>query len=293
MTIFMLANLYLTIKMETMMSNDNLFQDSTYLQQNQYRTSSNLDARAALHRRFSSANVDWQPWLFGFLALQPGMRVLECGCGPGWLWRENLDQIPSDCHITLTDLSLGMVVEAEAVLTQSDHRFEFRQANIEALDFADEMFDLVVANHMLYHLPNLAQGLSEVCRVLKPNGRFLAATNGNNHMKELANLIPKSLDQLSSSFRVRGAGEQLSFRLENGRSLLTPYFETIDLHLYEDGLHITEVEPLLAYVFSMMPPGLEVSQTAVVRLRDVWSAKIAAEGAIKISKHSGVFVGVK
>lgn len=275
------------------MSDKNLFQDSTFLRQNQYKTSSNLNARAALHRQFSTASVGWPPWVFGFLGLTAGMRVLECGCGPGWLWRGNLDRIPGDCHIILTDLSAGMVAEAEAALADSDHTFAFRQANIEVLDFAVETFDVVVANHMLYHVPDLAQGLSEVRRVLKRNGRFIAATNGNNHMKELPNLIPESLSQQSTSFRMRGAGEQLSFRLENGRSLLSPYFETIDLHLYEDSLHVTEVEPLLAYAFSMMPSGAGVPQTAVNQLRAAWAAQIAADGAIEISKHTGVFVARK
>ena len=275
------------------MSSKNIFQDSDYLQKNQYRDSSNLDARAALHRKFSTARVRWQPWVLGWLTLEPGVRVLECGCGPGWLWRENLERLPAGCHITLTDLSPSMVAEAEAALADSDHHFAFQQANIQVLDFADETFDVVVANHMLYHVPDLAQGLSEVRRVLKPNGRFIAATNGNQHMKELPELIPESLKQRSASLRMRGEELQLPFRLENGRSLLDPYFDTVELHLYEDSLHITEVEPLLAYAFSMIKPDIDVPETAVDQLRDAWSAKIAAEGAINISKHSGVFVALK
>ena len=74
------------------MSEVKLFQDSYYLQRNQYRDSRNLDARAELHRRFSTAVTDWQPWVFDLLQLKPEMRVLECGCGPGWLWRENVDR---------------------------------------------------------------------------------------------------------------------------------------------------------------------------------------------------------
>ena len=272
------------------MGNKKLFQDRDYLQKNQYRDSSNLDARANLHRKFSTAKVRWQPWVFDWLALESGMRVLECGCGPGWLWRENLDRIPTGCQMTLTDLSSGMVAEAEEALADSEHAFMFKTVDIQALDFADDSFDVIVANHMLYHVPDLALGLSELHRVLKPNGRLIAATNGLNHMVELPTLIPDSLKKLSGSTLVRGESIQLPFRLENGRSLLDPYFGTIDLHLYKDGLHITEVEPLLAYAFSMIRPGKDVVETVVAELREEWSAKMAAEGAIDISKHSGVFV---
>lgn len=275
------------------MTSKNLFQDGDYLQKNQYRNSSNLDARAELHRRFSTASQRWQPWVFQFLSLEPGMRVLECGCGPGWLWRENLAHIPAGCQITLTDLSPGMVAEAEAALAGSGHHFVFQQANIQALAFADEHFDVVVANHMLYHVPDLPQALAEVRRVLKRNGRFVAATNGNNHMKELPLLVPESVRQIAASLRVRGDAGQLPFRLENGRAALEPYFERVDLHLYDDGLVITEVEPLLAYAFSMINPGVDVPETAVAQLRESWTAKIEAEGSIQISKESGVFVGHK
>lgn len=272
------------------MSEVKLFQDSYYLQRNQYRDSSNLDARAELHRRFSTAVTDWQPWVFDLLALKPGMRVLECGCGPGWLWRENVARIPEGCHITLTDLSPGMVAEAEGALAGSGHHFDFQPANIQALDFADDTFDVVVANHMLYHVPDLPQALAEVRRVLKGNGRLIAATNGNKHMKELAALVPDSLRQTVASLRMRGQGEMLAFRLENGRAILEPYFDTVELHLYDDGLWITEVEPLLAYAFSMIKPDEDLPETAVAQLRETWAAKIEAEGGIHISKHSGVFV---
>ena len=275
------------------MSEVKLFQDAHYLQQNQYRTSSNLDARAGLHRRFSTAVTAWQPWVFDFLAVETGRRVLECGCGPRWLWRENADRIPANCHITLTDLSPGMVAEAEAALAGSGPRFEFRQANIQALDFATHTFDVVVANHMLYHVPDLPQALAEVRRVLQGNGRFVAATNGNKHMSELADLVPDTLRQSVASLRLRGQGEMLAFRLENGRALLEPYFDTIELHLYDDSLWVTEVEPLVAYALSMIKPEMDLPETAVNQIRAAWAARIEKEGGIRISKHSGVFVATK
>lgn len=275
------------------MDSQDPFRDSDYLQKNQYRDSSNLDARAALHRQFSTATADWQPWVFDLLRLEPGMRVLECGCGPGWLWRQNVDRIPAGCQITLTDLSPGMVAEAEAALAGSGHQFSFQPANIQALDFADGTFDVVVANHMLYHVPDLAQGLAEVQRVLKPNGRLIAATNGDEHMKELPLLVPEAVRQKVASWRMRGMAGQLPFRLENGRSLLAPFFAQIEQHLYEDSLWVTDADALVAYAFSMIKPEMEVPETAVAHLRELWAAKIAADGGIHISKQSGVFVATR
>ena len=150
------------------MSRQNIFQDKQYLRTRQYQNSGNLDARTNLHRLYSTNPQEWQRWVFDQLGLQPGMRVLECGGGPGWLWRENIDRIPADCQITVSDFSDGMVAEAEAALADSGHDFRFQTVNIEQIPFANNSFDVVVANHMLYHVPNLETALAEVRRVLRP-----------------------------------------------------------------------------------------------------------------------------
>lgn len=272
-----------------------IFQDKTYLRERQYRDSRNLDARAALHRGFSTSTQDWQAWVFAQLELEPNTAVLECGCGPGWLWRQNLARIPANCQITLTDLSPGMVAEAEAALNEAElaladsgTTFQVREANTEALPFADDSFDVVVANHMLYHVPHLDTALAEIRRVLKPHGRFLAATNGDNHMRELKEL----------AFRVAGDAvpqkwPQLTFRLENGRDLLAPYFNDVSLRLFADGLAVTAVEPLMAYLHSMaltQEVGADQLTEEIAALEQHIAATIAAEGAYRIQKETGLFI---
>lgn len=272
----------------------NRYQDKNYLKQDQYKTSKNLDARAELHRRFSTAVTPWQPWVFDQMALAPHSRVLECGCGPGWLWRENVDRIPSGCHITLTDLSPGMVAEAEAALAQTGHAFTFRVASIDDLPFIDDSFDVVVANHMLYHVPDRARALAEVRRVLRANGRFLAATNGQNHMRELTELgqalLPESVKGLEETRLQRRYDMSLSFRLENGREQLAPYFDHIELIPYLDSLEITEAEPLLAYALSTIDQDQEIPQALRAQVLADLKKMVAEQGAIHITKHTGLFL---
>ena len=105
------------------------FQDANYLRDDQYRDSHNLEARAQLHQRFGTATMSWRLWVFNQLELKSGQVVLECGCGPGWLWRGNLDNMPPECQITMTDLSPGMVAEAEAALSGTAHKFNFRHGS--------------------------------------------------------------------------------------------------------------------------------------------------------------------
>jgi ubiquinone/menaquinone biosynthesis C-methylase UbiE len=304
------------------MSEKAIFQDKTYLRDQQYRDSSNLDARANLHRLYSTSPHDWQAWVFDQMALQPGMAVLECGCGPGWLWRSNLDRIPPNCQITLSDFSDGMVAEAEAALAQSGHDFRFQTVNIEDIPFADNSFDVVVANHMLYHVPHLAAALAEVRRVLRPNGdfgklstgdfgklstgnfgklstgnfgklspgRFYTATNGADHMREIKELALQFAPPAAEL-----AWPHLAFRLENGRSLLAPVFDHVDLLPYEDSLQVTDPAPLIAYMQSMsMVNGLDLNGETAVVLTNQLTAHITQEieekGAYHITKSTGLFV---
>ncbi len=47
------------------------------------------------------------------------------------------------------------------------------------------LFDAVLANHMLYYVPDKSTALTEVKRVLKADGRFFTSTVGEKHMQEL------------------------------------------------------------------------------------------------------------
>ncbi len=275
------------------MINSTPFQDPQFLQNNQYRDSGNLDARAQLHRRFSTAVTPWQQWVFQQLDLPPGSRILECGCGPGWLWRSNLDALPPGCRVTLTDLSDGMVAEAQAALAESGHDFQFCAADIQELPFADDSFDVAIANHMLYHAPDISQALAEARRALQPGGRFYAATNGRHHMQELwqiaEKLFPETAVPLTELRAERGIG---SFQLENGREQLTAVFPRVALHLYEDSLAVTEIDPLIAYLrsTSLIQNTTVLTQEKEAQLRRELQEQINRDGAVHIAKETGLFV---
>lgn len=255
----------------------------------QYRDASNLNARIALHARFSTNPQGWMRWAFEQMRLVPGERILEVGAGPGTLWQQNLDRVPPGCDITLTDFSPGMVEQARQNLRGSYPHFKIQMANIEALPFEDSGYDVVIANHMLYHVPDLPKGLSEIRRVLKPGGRLYAATNGLDNMRELSELLarfdPMQPNDLSHVIA--------SFSLENGAALLQPHFFPVRLLRYEDGLAVTEPEPLVAYAASMGSLAGRFTDDKLALLTDFVRREVAdavaREGAFHIRKSQGLF----
>lgn len=270
------------------------YQNPEQLRSDQYKDGRNLNARVALHRLFSVAEQEWIPWVWHQIDLQAGEQVLECGGGPGWLWRDHTDRIPAGCHITFTDLSPGMVAEAQAALAHAATRFTFQTVNIMELPFDDHSFDVVIANHMLYHVPDRPKALAEIKRVLKENGRFLAATNGKNHLVELRklgkDLLPLNWLQAQEEMASEETPIARGFRLEDGRSQLEPFFSHIELRHYPSHLAVTEVEPLLDYILSSR----ESRQNMTVRRRQQISEHvrqiIADNGHFHISKDTGIFI---
>jgi ubiquinone/menaquinone biosynthesis C-methylase UbiE len=252
--------------------------DQSYLR-SQYANASNLNDRIQLHVRFSTNTYDWHKWVFDQLKLGPQSHVLEVGCGPGQLWVQNRDRIPAGWQVTLSDFSPGMLEEARQNLA-GIHPFAFEVADIQALPFADAGFDAVIANHMLYHVPDRPTAYAQIKRVLRPAGRFYAATNGETHLQELHELV----QQFDPSI---GLWNRMEFRLEQGEQELAPWFAHVALHRYESALVVTEAEPLVAFIASMAGAALaDDRRAAFARLVE---QRLAADGAIHITKDTGLF----
>lgn len=265
------------------MTNDS---NHNYLRDDQYKNAANLNARIELHRRFSINKYSFQRWVFDQFDLPENSRVLELGSGPGSLWLGNLDRIPPSWQVTLSDFSAGMVEEQRQNLANSSHPFKFEQIDAASLPFDNASLDAVIANHMLYHVPDRPKAFSEIHRVLKPTGRFFAATNGKDHLKEFSELITS----FNSSLKYDFANSSSGFSLENGISQLSPYFSTIELRIYEDGLVVTEAEPLINYILSTKTARAVLVGDKLIEFRQFVEQELASHGSIYLTKSTGLFI---
>jgi SAM-dependent methyltransferase len=250
----------------------------------QYQDSTRFDARVRIYELYDVSPEPWIRWLFDRLALTPGERVLEVGCGTGNLWRENASRVPERVALVLSDLSPGMLGEARARLAGLPLSPELCEADAQALPFSDESFDLVIANHMLYHVPDRARALGEVRRVLRRGGRFVAGTNHWTHLIELRELLTR--------FGVAGSllrphRDSDGFDLETAAEEISSVLDVLGVDRRLSALEIRDVEPLIAYVRSMADDARAASP-ALAALRACVARQIALMGAF----HVGIAAGI-
>jgi SAM-dependent methyltransferase len=156
--------------------------------------------------------------------------VLEVGCGPGVFAARLLEELPG-IALLATDQS-GRFVE---LTTQRG--VTARVMDVQHLLAPDDSYDVVIAMWMLYHVPDLDRGLAELRRVLRPGGRLVAVTNGDEHVADL---------------RREAGGDAVltTFSSENGEKALRRHFGTVDRHDVETRAWFPDRTAALAYLES-------------------------------------------
>lgn len=258
----------------------------------QYTSDKNLYARQALHRGFSTNKYGWENWVFDQYMFNPNDKVIEFGCGNGSIWERNKNRLPKNIEIILTDLSEGMLKTAKGNLSEIEQVINYSTMDIQNIEYENNSFDCAIANHMLYHVPNRDLAISEIARILKPEGTFYATTNSTYNLAGLRDLVRNFDSRLDySSFSVAK-----EFGLENGIEQLSKYFDSVEKAVYEDSLHITEAKPLADYVLSLeghVNIHEIMTESKIKDFYEYLEEMILRDGSIDIPKLSGMFIAKK
>lgn len=254
----------------------------------QYNTPNLLNDRINLWR-FGLNPQPLTRWIFSHLQLKEHEEILELGCGTGKLWVDNYTQVPNTCKIILSDFSERMLDDAKMNLREINLNIKFENINAEKIPYPEHTFDLIVADHMLYHVPDLSKALSEISRTLKQDGNFISTTNSVQHMSELDSFLLKF--NLHKQDRQKKFSE---FHLETGRDIMEPYFSKIDCYEYINPVEIYEVTPLLIYIKSMFPkekyPDFQLKEADI---QNAIQSIIVTDKKFKITGISGLFEAKK
>lgn len=245
----------------------------------QYSTAERLSTRISIHSKYSTNKQGFGNWIVSHYRIREGMSVLELGCGTGDMWTGKENIIRRCGRFVLSDFSEGMLAKAKDTLGDADG-IEYRVIDIQDIPFPDEEFDAVIANMMLYHVPDLPGALREVRRVLKEDGTFYCATFGENGMMEY-------ICRLFADDRITGRIND-SFTLQNGEAKLKPVFPDVQRLTYEDSLEVTDMNDLVDYIFSLS--GMtELRKLPRETVRTVLERNMR-DGVLRVPKEYGMFV---
>jgi SAM-dependent methyltransferase len=267
----------------------------------QYQNASRYNARVALHARFATNPRPWPAWVFDRFERLEGRRVLELGCGTGMLWQVNAPRVPASCALVLTDSSEGMLAESRRRLDGLACHLELRVMDAQEIDFPDRTFDVVIANHVLYHLPRRGQAMAEARRVLREGGAFYATTASLESLGELRRLMSEFKGDAAEARDVapapasseRAQSVVAAFSLENGAAQLREHFSRVDTRVYEDELRITDPDAVVDYFLSLneIRAGEKVlADDELDVFREFITTRMASDGELRATARSCIFV---
>lgn len=98
--------------------------------------------------------------------LEPGLSVLDCGCGPGTITRGIAERVAPG-QVAGVDFGQSQIEIAQKAAPEN---ISFQTANCYALPFADASFDRIFSHALFEHLSEPVKALKEFHRVLKPGG---------------------------------------------------------------------------------------------------------------------------
>lgn len=185
---------------------------------------------------YSTNQSDIRDVALGGLDLKNCIKVLELGCGYGHFTERLAGRLADCAHITGMDLLEGNRAGYTAALEKAGYQGIFIKSGAEMIrDFETQSFDLVIASYSLYFFPGL---ISEIARVLRPEGVFITITHSKFSLKEITRLIPHSLKTIGvAPPKVISINRLfLSFSQEEGQRKLAPYFRAVEMIRYPNAM---------------------------------------------------------
>lgn len=227
-------------------------------------------------------------------------RVLDLGCGYGFFTERFAGRLNSQAHITGID-----VIEKnnrDSFLHAVNHMGytgAFIQGSADIIrDMAGSDFDLVVTSYSLYFFPHL---ISEIARILRPSGLFIAVTHSKHSLHEVTELVSESMKSAGieppDDLKINELFD--AFSLEDGAARLAPFFKEVIGIAYKNSLlfpfaHFTD---FMEYITIKKPLFFkEVLEGHPSKIDDVMDAfaKTSYEfagihGNVILNKDDGIF----
>ena len=209
--------------------------------------------------------------------LRPGMRLLDCGCGPGSITVDLAALLQPGEVVGIDIHGAGLDGARRLAAERGLDSVRFCEASIYELPFDDGSFDAVFAHGVLYHLGRPESALLEMRRVLRPGGIIaLRDYDGAGNIGWPAHPLDKRSSEIFHGL-LRSAGGDPEFGRKHGALLRQAGFEDLVLGASFD-VYATPVEIQA------------ISRAALALWRDPRNAAAAIESKLTTSSELDAIV---
>lgn len=115
--------------------------------------------------------VPWAKHLMERVEPQSGEDILDVACGTGVVARLVKDKVGEEGHVVGVDINAGMLDVARSISTSSNVDIEWIEADVGNVPLPDGSFDIAFCQQGLQFFPDKVGALTEIRRLLRPNGR--------------------------------------------------------------------------------------------------------------------------
>ncbi len=263
--------------------------DPQLLAKEAYATPEQLEARRSIYS-YRRPLLDLVDFAEDLIEWRGDERLLDVGSGPGHYIAGIRAKHP-DVTAVAVDISEGMMSAARSATGQPA-----AAADVAALPFPDATFDVVLAMHMLYHVPKIPSAVAELHRVLRPHGVLLVSTNSHEHLGEVRTVFSQAMMTIlrRQPPPFTNAGDR--FNLENGEEILAAKFADVRKRAAWGTLVVPDSAPVIRYIQSLRPfreslvGGRQIWDSIVEEADRLVTQEIADGGSIELAARTGVFV---
>jgi len=263
-----------------------------------YSEAKNLEIRIKTHQKYSRSKIKWDKWLLEPLKGKEINNVLDLGCGNG-RFIFGLYKMKTGKNFLGIDISREQIKKAAAeVKKRKLKNVKFREGDVTGLKRLNKKYDLILCNHMLWHIDNLNPFLKDISGLLTEDGLLFASTNSTDYMKEMYDLHSRICKKLKLPAALQKKIRNNKFSLENGKEILSKRFNKVNKYILKDELVFTKAGRFLDYYKTFLQPLIkmykEVPESRWMQVYDevklFVEVRIKDKGKFTVTKNSGYFI---
>jgi ubiquinone/menaquinone biosynthesis C-methylase UbiE len=259
-------------------------------------TTNDLLKRIDIHEKFGSRDID--QWMLEVLDVQKGIRILDVGCGAGKQCFVFYDALNADCDITGGDVSLELLDQARQENAKTGNKVKFTELDFnKRFSYTDDQFDLLSACFTIYYAEEIPFTISEMHRVLKHGGRLFTTGPMPENKQLFYDIIREATDKTIPP--MPGSSRYGSLIL----STIEEQFSQVDVHIFENPLVFTDVEPFLEYTRASLSEDRKLWKSffdspqdferIMTQISQVAHRRMESDGKLVMTKVVGGFIAIK